>query len=90
MESSVEIKIGQVAKSKSGRDKNRVFLVCEILENDYVNVVDGKLRKLDKPKKKKIKHLSFYNEVISELEEKISSGTSINNAYIRKLLEPFE
>ncbi len=90
MESSVDIKIGQVVKSKSGRDRDKVFLVYEILGNGYVNIIDGDLRKLDKPKKKKVKHLAIYNTVLDEFREKLENQVNINNAYIRKLLEPFD
>ncbi|HEY4544087.1 MAG TPA: KOW domain-containing RNA-binding protein [Tissierellaceae bacterium] len=90
MESNNDVEIGQVVKSKSGRDKGRIFLVYEVIGNGYVNIVDGDLRKLDKPKKKKIKHLSIYNTVLDEFREKLENQVNINNAYIRKLLEPFE
>ena len=90
MESNNDVEIGQVVKSKSGRDKGRIFLVYEVIGNGYVNIVDGDLRKLDKPKKKKIKHFSIYNTVLDEFREKLENQVNINNAYIRKLLEPFE
>ncbi len=84
------IQVGQVVKSKSGRDKGRVFLVYEILNEDYVLIVDGDLRKVDKPKKKKIKHLSFYNKVLPEINYRKDNNFSVKNAYIRKLLEPYK
>ena len=36
---------GQLVISKSGRDKNRIFIVFKI-EDDLVYLVDGNLRKL--------------------------------------------
>lgn len=89
MVSNGEITIGQVVKSRAGRDKGRVFLVLDIIDDQYVLIVDGDLRKLEKPKKKKIKHLMVYNTIIKEFEEKLKSKQGINDAYIRKLLEPF-
>lgn len=50
--------VGRVAVSKAGRDKNRCFLICEIVDDEFVLVVDGALRKLSRPKKKKLKHLA--------------------------------
>ena len=41
------------------------------------------------PKKKKIKHLIVYNTVVDGLKYKIENKIKINNAYIRRLLEPF-
>ena len=64
---TIQLSIGQIVKSRAGRDKGGVFLVYEIVDNEYVLLVDGKLRKIDNPKKKKQKHLTVYNTVLSDL-----------------------
>lgn len=89
MESTKDISIAQIVKSKSGRDKGRLFIVYDILDDNYLLLVDGDVRRLAKPKKKKIKHLSVYNEVIEPLKEKILIKEKFNNAYIRKLLASY-
>lgn len=90
MDSTSDITVGQVVKSRAGRDKGNIFLVLDIIDDKHLYVVDGDIRKLDNPKKKKVKHLIIYNTVVPELKEKTENGTKINNAYIRKLLEPFK
>ncbi|NMB27270.1 MAG: hypothetical protein GX987_04385 [Tissierellia bacterium] len=89
MDSTSDITVGQVVKSRAGRDKGNIFLVWSILDETHVLIVDGDIRKLDNPKKKKVKHLTVYNTVLEELEYKQKNNIKINNAYIRKLLEPF-
>lgn len=89
MQTTSELQIGQVVRSKSGRDEGRVFVILEILDDKYVLLVDGDLRRLDKPKKKKIMHLIIYKTVIEDLKTKVINGERFNNAYIRKVLEPF-
>lgn len=89
MDSTGDIAVGQVVKSRAGRDKGNIFLVLDIIDDKYIYVVDGDIRKLDNPKKKKITHVIVYNTIIPELKEKMKSGVKINNAYIKKLLEPF-
>ncbi|TJX62308.1 hypothetical protein E8P77_17340 [Soehngenia saccharolytica] len=89
MDSTDDLSIGQVVKSRAGRDKGRIFVVLEIVDKEYVYVVDGDLRKLDNPKKKKVKHLVVYNTVLQEFKEKIENNIKINNSYVRKILEPF-
>lgn len=89
MDSSNDIVVGQIVKSRAGRDKGRNFLVYNIIDSQNVLVVDGDLRKLDNPKQKKLKHLIIYNTVLPELKCKMDGEIEINNAYIRKLLEPF-
>ncbi|WDV45401.1 KOW domain-containing RNA-binding protein [Clostridiaceae bacterium M8S5] len=86
METTDDISIGQVVISKRGRDSGRNFIVLNKLDSEYVLICDGDLRKLDKPKKKKIKHLRVTNTVLEELKNKIIKSEKINNSYIRKQL----
>lgn len=89
MNSSENIFIGQVVKSKAGRDKGEIFLIISIINKENVLIVDGKLRKIANPKLKKLKHLIISNTVLSSLQESIDKKIEINDAYIRKLLEPY-
>ncbi|MFY9213877.1 MAG: hypothetical protein ACOXZT_05650 [Tissierellaceae bacterium] len=90
MDSTMDISIGQVVMSRAGRDKGRIFLVLQIVDDQHVFIVDGDLRKLDNPKRKKIKHLTVYNTVVTEFKDKIENDVNINDAYVRKLLEAFQ
>lgn len=59
----MELKIGSVVRAKAGRDKDGFFVVTAT-ENEYCFMADGKSRKLDKPKRKNIKHISLTNSMI--------------------------
>ena len=48
----MELSRGQIVKSLSGRDKDRYFVILDI-EDGYVWLADGKVRKLEHPKRKK-------------------------------------
>ncbi len=89
MEITTDLKIGQIAKSKAGRDRGRVFIIIRILDEQHVLVCDGDLRKLSSPKKKKVKHLVIYNTVLTEFAEKLQGNENLDDAYVRKLLTPF-
>jgi ribosomal protein L14E/L6E/L27E len=89
VESTRDLKIGQLVKSKAGRDKGRVFLICRVLDDQFVLVCDGDLRKLNNPKKKKVKHLMVYNTVLTKFAERLQCNENLDDAYIRKLLEPY-
>ncbi|MGI6654665.1 MAG: RNA-binding protein [Christensenellales bacterium] len=52
------IQAGYAAISKKGRDKGRLFVVLYELDADFVLIADGDLRRLDRPKKKRRKHLA--------------------------------
>jgi ribosomal protein L14E/L6E/L27E len=85
-----DLQLGQVVRSKAGRDKGRVFVVVGRVDEQHVLIADGDLRKIEKPKKKKYKHLQRYNEVLNEVREKLKRGESLTNEEIRRLLEPYK
>ena len=84
----MEIGIGSIVYSKAGRDKGKYFAVIS-LEGEFAYLCDGDIRKFDKPKKKKLKHLSVTNEVSSTVKEKITVSGKIGNAELRKAITEF-
>jgi len=56
------MQVGNVVKSLKGHDTGRVYLVVAVLNADFVLLADGKYRKLDYPKQKRIKHLELLDE----------------------------
>lgn len=89
MDSTDNLQIGQVVKSKAGRDKGKLFLILDIVDDKNVLIVDGDIRKIDNPKLKKTKHLMIYNSVVASFQEKLDNKIKINDSYIRKSLEGF-
>jgi len=81
------IEIGRVALSKAGRDAGKTFMIIDVLSDDYVMVVDGTTRKIAKPKKKKIKHLSIKPFILDGIQKKILEGQQVFDAEIRKKLD---
>ncbi|MDU4891206.1 MAG: KOW domain-containing RNA-binding protein [Clostridium sp.] len=79
--------LGKVVHSKSGRDKGKYFIIIGIIDAEYVYISDGDLRKIEKPKKKKLKHLGFTNLMADEIREAILSDGRISNSKIRKFLQ---
>ena len=51
------IEEGRVVRSLQGRDCGRCFVVLSCEADGYVRYADGLTRKLDHPKKKKVKHI---------------------------------
>ncbi|SET56870.1 hypothetical protein SAMN05660297_02801 [Natronincola peptidivorans] len=82
-----DINIGQVVKSTQGRDKGRFFIVVEIIDKEYIRILDGDIRKIDKPKKKKMKHLVKLNIMSEEVKDRVINNKKMNNAFIRRELE---
>lgn len=61
----MEIEKGSVVKATAGRDKNDIFVVIAI-DCEYAIICNGKRRPLEKPKRKKLKHLSLTKMVVAE------------------------
>ena len=74
--------VGQIVFSKRGRDKGQAMIVIAV-DGEYAYLVDGRLRPLGKPKKKKVKHIQPTNEVVA-LD--LSCGRDLQDADIRKYL----
>lgn len=81
--------VGQIVISRAGRDAGRKFVVVRVIDDLYVEICDGDLRKVEKPKKKKIKHLNITDDMAEGLAEKLKSGDRITNAEIRNALVDF-
>lgn len=84
----MEYSVGQIVYSKSGRDKGLAFIVVSV-EGDYLYLADGDLRKLEQPKRKKIKHVQGTNCINIELKEKLVTGSYIQNAQIHNALKEY-
>ena len=55
------IEKGMLAKSKAGHDKGQVYVIYDV-DQTYVYLVDGNKRTMERPKKKKIKHVQMICE----------------------------
>lgn len=79
--------IGSLVYSRAGRDAGKEFIVINVLDDQYVYICDGTARPVEKPKKKKLKHLMLTNIVAEEIKTAILSGKSVSNARIKEFLQ---
>ena len=77
---------GQIVISKRGRDKDMAMIIIAI-DGEYAFLVDGVLRPLDKPKKKKAKHIQLTKNIVNLVP---SCGRTLQDADIRKHLAGFD
>jgi large subunit ribosomal protein L14e len=78
--------VGRIVVSRAGRDAGRKFVVVKVIDDLYVEIADGDLRRVEKPKKKKIKHLDITDVTVEVIAEKLRSNGRITNAEVRKAL----
>ena len=69
---------GMLARSKAGHDKAKMYIIKEV-DDTYVYLVDGRIRTLVHPKKKKKKHVLIVHGTYNMKE--------LDDAGIRKLIK---
>ena len=84
------IEIGSVVRSLAGRDQDRLFVVVQEVDADFVMVANGKLRGMDRLKKKRRKHLKPTGSVIEELRDRLAQGGTVEDHEIRSWLKKEE
>ncbi len=84
----MEIRVGSRVRSIAGRDKGLDFLVMKA-DTQYAYVADGDLRRVENPKKKKLKHLQASRAVSESIAEKLENTGEVTNAEVRKALAEF-
>ncbi|MDR1101211.1 MAG: KOW domain-containing RNA-binding protein [Clostridiales bacterium] len=83
------LKMGDVVCSKNGRFKGVYFVVTR-MEDGYAYVANGKHRKSDNPKKKKLKHLQADIGHSEHIAHKLEAGEKVTNAEMRITLQKYE
>jgi ribosomal protein L14E/L6E/L27E len=78
--------LGDKVCSTAGRDAKKCFFVVGILDEQYVLISDGKTHRVEKPKKKKIKHLVFQNSC-EEVKQKLINNYALTNPFVRKAIK---
>ena len=84
----MDISKADIVISLAGRDEGKLFYV---LENDgtYATIADGKGRKLENPKRKKLKHVRKVSRTETRVAEKIRTGDKVLNSELRRDLAAF-
>ena len=79
--------IGSFAKSKAGRDKEEIYVIIDE-EAEYVYLADGKYKSINKPKRKKKKHIQpikKYDD--THLCKKLAAGIPVTDVEIKKAIK---
>lgn len=76
----MNIQVGSVVKACAGRENDRLFVAVAV-HDSFVLIADGKERKLEKPKRKNIKHIS---PTLLQIDT-----SELTNKKLRKLINEF-
>ena len=84
------VELGSIVISKAGRDQGRRFLVVAEVDDDFVMVANGALRKMDRQKKKRRRHLKPTGTVVQAVRERLAEGRPIEDHELRTWLSEEE
>ena len=84
----MDISKSDIIESLAGRDKGKYFYVIDVEEN-FVLIADGKGRKLENPKRKKLKHVRRVTRTETRVALKIQNGDKVLNSELRRDLATF-
>ena len=84
-----DIVVSDIVASLCGHDKGALMMVVGLEGEDCVLLSDGRLRKIEKPKRKKRKHAQLAEFPDTRVAEKIRSGEKITNSELRKTLAQY-
>lgn len=79
----MEVDKSSLIVSKAGRDKGQLFYVIDT-DEQYVYLADGKSRKLEKPKRKKRKHVEQVPRTESRIAKKFATARRYSIANYEK------
>lgn len=77
-----------IVVSLNGRDSGKSFFVLAI-EDGYALLADGKGRRAENPKRKKIKHVRHLSSEGGRVSEKIRNGEKVTNSELRRALAEY-
>ena len=73
-----------MVESVAGRDRGMYAFVIGVSEEGYLLVADGRLRKVETPKRKKLKHIRFIADAPRLEEDKMT------NRVIREIINEYK
>jgi len=75
--------IADVVASTAGRDQGEMFYVIDV-EDQFLMLANGKDRTLDRPKRKKRKHVQKVLRSETRVADKLRSGDKVLNSELRR------
>ena len=80
---------GKLAISKSGHDKDSIYVIVKEEATD-VYLADGRLKTVDKPKKKNKKHIQIIKKLPKEIAEMLTTDEEFRNEEIKRAIKLYQ
>ena len=77
----VRTETGMLVRSLAGHEKDRLYIIIR-QDEEYVWLVDGRNRTMEKPKKKKKKHIQVIHRIPEHVKKMLESGETLSDEMI--------
>lgn len=84
-----EFKKGMLARSKAGHDAGKLYVLIQA-DDEYVYLADGRIRTLDRLKKKRRKHIQIQYEIPEPLSQVLEQGLKLQDEHIKRAIKVYE
>ncbi|HWI54893.1 MAG TPA: KOW domain-containing RNA-binding protein [Desulfobacteria bacterium] len=81
-----DLQVGQLVRSRAGRDRGNYYLIYDVLDEAFVRVIDGEKKRLTNPKRKNIKHLEALSVPERELADRLRDGKAVTDDEVIKII----
>ena len=78
-----DLNISDVVKATAGRDRDKLFYVID-MDGQFLLLANGKDRPLDRPKRKKCKHVQKVLRSETRVAHKLRCGDKVLNSELRR------
>lgn len=82
-------RIGQLVRIMQGREIDQYMIVIDIVDDRFVLLADGEKRKYDRPKKKNVQHIRFFDYISPEVQNSLLETGRVTNGKLRFALSKF-
>lgn len=84
----MKIQKADIVRSAAGRDAGRLFFVLSA-EGEFAIIANGRERRIEKPKRKKLKHLRYVVTRADRVTERLKNDEKVSNSELRKALAEY-
>ena len=85
-----DIVTSDIVASLCGRDRGALMMVVGLDSEGYALLCDGRLRKIEKPKRKKLRHVRLVCHMDCPAAQKLRAGERLSNSEIRRALSDLQ
>ncbi len=80
---------GQMVTSRAGRDQGQIFVVLALEDGHFALVADGRVRGVNRPKRKNIRHLQAHAAVDAGVAAGVARGAVPTDAEVREAIASY-